>query len=260
MSYGDAGGPAQDGPGTPGPSGPPSPHLPRQPQQARHPWQPRQPQQFRQPPQSPQPPGVPEFPGPPAPRPPGPPGPQAGGSPRPGRLAGNSAALLLVAVLALLGGLLTFLALASADNAARADGRLAEPLRVLPVTAAAAGGCPATGGNTVEDVSHDACLTIAPERGMVTDRLREVVAVADPVNPATWQVQITFQPEDATAFGALSADVARREPPANRIAMLHGDRLLAAPALPEPITGGSIVLAGDYSRDEAEDLADELRA
>ena len=191
---------------------------------------------------------------------PGSPEPPRGGARRPGGPAGNSAALLLVAVLTLLGGLLSFLALLSAQNAARAQGHLAEPLRVLPVTAQVPGRCPTAGRNTIEDLPRGLCLTVDAEGGLVTDRLREVLAVADPANPADWRVRISFHPEDAAAFGKLTTEVAARRPPFNQLAMLHGDRLLTTATLPEPITGGTVLLGGGYTRAQAEDLADELRA
>jgi preprotein translocase subunit SecD len=70
-------------------------------------------------------------------------------------------------------------------------------------------------------------------------------------------VAVTFVPDDARTFTAMTAAAARAQPPANRIAIVAEGRVLSAPAVAEPISGGTVQISGPpatFTRDYTEGL------
>ncbi|UCM89633.1 SecDF P1 head subdomain-containing protein [Streptomyces marincola] len=192
-------------------------------------------------------------------------GPVPGGE----RLAGP---FLVTVALVLLGSLLTFLALRSADGrhaagagfaadarppAAGAAGPLAHPLRFVPVQAQMRGACGAASGETVRSPETGDCLTLAADAGFEVERLRTAEARLDA--DGGWLVSIAFLPEDAVGFGELTARTAVRRPPGNQLAVVLDGRLLTSPAVTGRIDGGAVDIRGAFSRAEAHDLAEQLR-
>lgn len=100
--------------------------------------------------------------------------------------------------------------------------------------------------------------TRAEDRMSVT-QLKQVEATYDANVPA-WVVRMTFRDAGAKRFVSLTERAARRQSPQNQIAIVLGDRLLSAPSVAAPVTGGVVDISGDFTRDEVEALAKELGA
>ncbi|MEU9336045.1 protein kinase [Streptomyces sp. NPDC048290] len=101
--------------------------------------------------------------------------------------------------------------------------------------------------------------TRAADRMSVT-RFQEVRAVFE-TNSGGWVVQATFQDgEDTERFTELTRRASQRENPRNQLAILLGDRLISAPAVTGPLTGGEMQISAEYTQDEANELARQLGA
>jgi preprotein translocase subunit SecD len=72
---------------------------------------------------------------------------------------------------------------------------------------------------------------------------------------AQWEVELQLDEEATRAFAELTAELVRTYAP---IGIVLDDVVLAAPAVQEPVSNGVVRLAGDYTEDEAEALADRL--
>jgi uncharacterized membrane protein len=62
----------------------------------------------------------------------------------------------------------------------------------------------------------------------------------------------------STRLAALTTEVAREQEPRNRLAIVIDGRIVSAPAVAEPITGGTIMLSGGFTRAEARRYVDLL--
>ncbi|MEU1509015.1 hypothetical protein [Kitasatospora sp. NPDC005748] len=85
-------------------------------------------------------------------------------------------------------------------------------------------------------------------------------AVLDSQTVGRWQVQVDFTPQGGTAFAALTGRIAPQPEPANQMAVTVDGTVLSAPYVAEAITGGSAVISGTFTEDEAKDLAAALTA
>ncbi|MDT0346666.1 SecDF P1 head subdomain-containing protein [Streptomyces litchfieldiae] len=173
----------------------------------------------------------------------------------------SSGPVLIVVALVVLGCLLSFLALRSADarSTATAGGTMSEPLRFVPVASRSEGRCPETSPYTVESPESGQCLTLATDDGLEVERLRAAEAVFDSEYGNGWLVRIAFLAEDAELFGDLTARAAARQPPGNQLAIVHGGELLTMPTVGGRIDGGKVEISGTFTQREAEDLAEQLR-
>ncbi|MBC6457726.1 SecDF P1 head subdomain-containing protein [Actinomadura sp. HBU206391] len=133
--------------------------------------------------------------------------------------------------------------------------RLRSPLGIQPVTEVTPGAC--TDGSGVPDVDGTQCYRLAP--GMTVTRLEKLEA-ALAKNGAGWQVLIELGPADSGAFGSLTRQVATEQPPRNQLALVVDGKVLSAPSVQEPITGGEIQITTGSSgtRQDAERLVSRL--
>ena len=203
----------------------------------------------------------PDRPGPPVPPhawpPPPPAGPPPAASPR---RPDSSAPGLVIGALVLLGALLSFLALQSADNAASSGAVAASPLRFLAVESLAVGECAAPSATSLTAPDLSACLTLDTGHGIEVERLGNARIAGDLTTGAGWAVDITLLAEDALRFGDLTEYAAGQPPPRNQVAIVLGGRLLTAPVVASRIDGGEVRISGDLTRADAEQLAAELRS
>jgi SecD/SecF fusion protein len=85
---------------------------------------------------------------------------------------------------------------------------------------------------------------------------------------ATWRVEVEFRGSGSSAWTALTAAAACAPPgdPTRRIAIVLDDRVVSSPAVGADvacdvgIAGGATVITGDFTQDEAKDLALLIRA
>ena len=78
---------------------------------------------------------------------------------------------------------------------------------------------------------------------------------ADPNSPGNWQVAIEFNPVGTRIFGELTEQNVGRH-----LAIILDGNLYSAPRINERIPGGRAVITGQFTVDEARDLAIVLRA
>lgn len=139
---------------------------------------------------------------------------------------------------------------------------MAEPLHLALVEREEPGACPqdAAVRSGYPDATARSCLFLAagaPSR-MTVDRLASVEYVYDAANGSGHLVNMKLSPGDARKFTELSAKAAAREAPRNRIAMVQNGRVVSAPVVMEPITGGTVQVSGNFTRETAQRLARDL--
>ncbi|MFI0355796.1 SecDF P1 head subdomain-containing protein [Actinomadura sp. 9N407] len=161
------------------------------------------------------------------------------------------AVVLVVAVAALV----TFVLLSADDDSGReGPAVLREPVRFLAVQASEPAPCAA---GLLPDPSGGECLKLGA--GMTVDRVDDIHAQSpDPERGRTgYSVAISFNREDAQAFTRLTETAARAQDPANRIAIIAEGKVLSAPTVSSPITGGSVEISGpsaQFTKDYTQDL------
>ncbi|CAL9350306.1 Serine_threonine-protein kinase PknD [Streptomyces sp. enrichment culture] len=170
---------------------------------------------------------------------------------------GRTGLLLGVAAAVLLAGYLVFRAVSDDGGDSTVRGP-AQALRLTLVQQSEQGECTdALPPPTFVSVDGEACYSVSTraEDRMNVSRLRQV---SYDMRDGSWLILMTFDDKDARRFAELTARAAKRQQPQNQVAVLLGDRLLSAPAVAEPVSGGAVEIAGDFTEDEARALAKEL--
>ncbi|WP_165970717.1 hypothetical protein [Actinomadura sp. 6K520] len=131
---------------------------------------------------------------------------------------------------------------------------LREPLTFQLVAEQSAGPC---ASGTVPDGEGTTCFRLGPER-MTVERVERIEAtLPGPENSHVgWTVQLELTPADGAEFGRLTGEAAGRpaETGGRLIAMIVGGTVISAPMVQGPITGGEVMISGDFDRAGAEDL------
>lgn len=73
-----------------------------------------------------------------------------------------------------------------------------------------------------------------------------------------WVVQVQLTDAAVPDFGALTERLAGFGPPLNQAAIVLNGAVVSAPAVQEPISGGTLQITGGFTQDEAEALAASL--
>jgi hypothetical protein len=73
-----------------------------------------------------------------------------------------------------------------------------------------------------------------------------------------WVVQVQLTDAAAPDFAQLTERLADVGPPLNQVAIVLNGVVVSAPAVQEPITGGTLQITGSFTQDEAEALAASL--
>ncbi|GAB2589331.1 SecDF P1 head subdomain-containing protein [Kribbella endophytica] len=88
---------------------------------------------------------------------------------------------------------------------------------------------------------------------------RNVSKAEAKLSNASWVVSLQLDDEGSKAFEELTADVSKKSPPANQIAIVVDGKVVSAPSVMSAITGGQIeISAGQFTKEDAEKLADAL--
>jgi preprotein translocase subunit SecD len=74
-----------------------------------------------------------------------------------------------------------------------------------------------------------------------------------------WEVQLTFTSEGAKQFAEVTAKLATQQPPQNQFAITLDGLVQSAPQVNEAILGGSAVITGSFTAEEAKALANVLK-
>ena len=81
----------------------------------------------------------------------------------------------------------------------------------------------------------------------------------DSTSGTQYVVSLTFNGEGTKAFGALTARVTSLVTPLNQVAIVLDGLVVSAPSINEAIPSGSAQITGNFSKSEAEDLANVLK-
>jgi SecD/SecF fusion protein len=121
-------------------------------------------------------------------------------------------------------------------------------------------------GERVLDDGSGTRLRVSPPT-LTGEAVAGADAVLDPAS-ARWTVQIDFRDDGARHWAALTGDAAcsAAGAPARRVAIVLDDKVISSPQVDpsvrcgEGISGGQTVITGQFSEDEAKDLALLVRA
>ena len=75
-----------------------------------------------------------------------------------------------------------------------------------------------------------------------------------------WTVQFELNGSGADAFGEATTKAVTLPPPQNQIAIVVDREVISAPRVDSPITGGTGVISGGFTEQEAKDLATQMNA
>ena len=80
-------------------------------------------------------------------------------------------------------------------------------------------------------------------------------------NSAGWQVDLKFNSEGSKTFGQITTQMAQQQAdtPGNRFAIVLDGVVVSAPGVNEAILGGQAQITGQFTKDEAQDLANVLK-
>jgi preprotein translocase subunit SecD len=73
-----------------------------------------------------------------------------------------------------------------------------------------------------------------------------------------WTVGLTLDSEGAQTFSRLTSELSKKTPPQNQIAIVVRGRVVTAPSVMSPITGGELEITSNYTQKEAEQLAKDI--
>jgi preprotein translocase subunit SecD len=134
---------------------------------------------------------------------------------------------------------------------------LSEPLAFHQVTEARQSSCPSGGGELAfpDPNNPPICLVLGPSR-LTVAQLDQVSLNSD--QRGHWVVDLALPPEAADKLAALTTELAGREDPANRMAMIIGEELIIAATVQTPIPNGKLQISGNYTRDQADALIKRL--
>ena len=74
-----------------------------------------------------------------------------------------------------------------------------------------------------------------------------------------WQVDLTMTTEGAKKFADITSELSRQQQPQNQFGIVLDGIVVSAPAVNEPILGGSATISGSFTADEARALAQVLK-
>lgn len=75
----------------------------------------------------------------------------------------------------------------------------------------------------------------------------------------TYQVNLEFTSAGGSTFADITGRIAQLEPPRNQFAILLDGAVLSAPRVQQSITGGSAQITGNFTQEEAAQLANQLK-
>jgi hypothetical protein len=84
----------------------------------------------------------------------------------------------------------------------------------------------------------------------------EVTAAAG--QDTAWYVNLSLDQEGGQLFGQLTTELAAKTPPANQLAIVVRGRVVSAPVVMSPITGGKVQISSKFTKQDAEKLASEI--
>ncbi|MER5646940.1 excalibur calcium-binding domain-containing protein [Streptosporangium sp. NPDC002524] len=131
--------------------------------------------------------------------------------------------------------------------------RLAVPLHFAPVTEAKPGAC--TAPETYPDDLGQTCYSV--EAGINVNAVRKIEAIQE--KSGAYSVRIAFAPAFREQINDLTAEAVDQEDPVRQqIAIVVGDKVVAAPRVAQAITDDSLSIAGSFTKEEADAMVVRL--
>ena len=90
-------------------------------------------------------------------------------------------------------------------------------------------------------------------------QVKKATAAIDQQGSGGWYVALDFNKEGTTKFGAVTQRVVSLTAPQNQVAIVLDGLVVSAPRIISAITGGSAQITGDFTQQEASDLANVLK-
>ncbi|GHH63142.1 hypothetical protein GCM10017673_03500 [Streptosporangium violaceochromogenes] len=179
------------------------------------------------------------------------PGGHVPGSPRAGRGTTIALVLALVVVVLTAGVLGTIAVLMTRDPdvplGAAPPRRLAVPIHFAPVTGTQPGPC--TDPDLLPDDQGKTCYTIAA--GVSVNAVRAIETVQE--RSGAYSVRIAFAPAFRDQINDLTQEAVRQQ-----IAIVVGERVVAAPRVAQVITHNTLSIEGSFTREQADGLVARL--
>jgi hypothetical protein len=174
--------------------------------------------------------------------------------PAPPAQRGNRALVIGLAAGVLLLLLLAALIVVLVTSHRGTPGKVRGTLQFRKVLATTNGACPAGHPEQLPSVKGDVCYQLGD--GMTIIRLKKIELRPPEGGNPSFTVLFTLRPEDAGRLGTLTGEVAREQQPRNALAVVVDGKVASAPQVMEPITGGTIMLSGSFTRAEAQRYVD----
>ena len=90
-------------------------------------------------------------------------------------------------------------------------------------------------------------------------QVKKATAAIDQQGSGGWYVALDFNKEGTIKFGAITQRVVSLAAPQNQVAIVLDGLVVSAPRIISAITGGSAQITGDFTQQEASDLANVLK-
>lgn len=90
-------------------------------------------------------------------------------------------------------------------------------------------------------------------------QVKKATAAIDQQGSGGWYVALDFNKEGTTKFGAITQRVVSLTAPQNQVAIVLDGLVVSAPRIISAIIGGSAQITGDFTQQEASDLANVLK-
>ncbi|WP_433376615.1 excalibur calcium-binding domain-containing protein [Streptosporangium sp. CA-115845] len=136
---------------------------------------------------------------------------------------------------------------------AKPPSRLAIPIHFAPVTEAKAGAC--TLPETYPDDLGQNCYSVAA--GVTVNAVRKIEAIRE--KNGTYSVRIAFAPTFREQITDLTEEVVKEDDPVRQqIAIVVGEKVVAAPRVAQAITADSLSIAGSFTKEQADAMVVRL--
>ncbi|WP_344968098.1 excalibur calcium-binding domain-containing protein [Streptosporangium fragile] len=133
--------------------------------------------------------------------------------------------------------------------------RLAVPIHFAPVTEAKPGPC--TAPDTYPDDLGQTCYTVAA--GVTVNAVWKIEAVQE--KSGAYSVRIAFAPAFREQISDLTEEAVKQQDPVRQqIAIVVGQKVVAAPRVVQAITDDSLSIAGALTKEQADAMVARLRA
>lgn len=146
----------------------------------------------------------------------------------------------------------------SEPSAGKAGGRpsVPEAVQFRPVIKTERGDCTATPAPDGTACDSDGNRYLLGKVELDGARVTEVKAAAG--QDLAWIVNLSLDDEGSQSFTRLTTELAAKTPPQNQLAIVVNGRVVSAPTVMSPITGGKVQISSNFTKQDAEKLAADI--